>query len=167
MKKNTGGFTVVELLVVIVVIAILAAITIVSYMSIQNRANDAVIQSDFRNIAQAMELFRIDNGTYPVASQLSQVDIKVTKGAYDPSVNNVVYCISSQASGRNAWIMIGQSKSGTRWSVGNDHVPRQYTGTWSSGMTTICSAALENGGADGNAWGYAGGPPRIWYPWVR
>jgi prepilin-type N-terminal cleavage/methylation domain-containing protein len=40
-KRNKGGFTIVELLVVIVVIGILAAITIVSYSGITARANAA------------------------------------------------------------------------------------------------------------------------------
>lgn len=45
VQKNTSGFTIVELLIVIVVIAILAAIAIVSYNSISLRAKDAATQS--------------------------------------------------------------------------------------------------------------------------
>ena len=44
--RISGGFTIVELLVVIVVIGILAAITVVSYNGIQARAHDTSVLSD-------------------------------------------------------------------------------------------------------------------------
>jgi prepilin-type N-terminal cleavage/methylation domain-containing protein len=59
------GFTLVELLIVIVVIAILAAITIVAYNGIQNRAQLAKAQSDANSTAKKIEIFNIDNGSYP------------------------------------------------------------------------------------------------------
>lgn len=61
------GFTIVELLIVIVVIAILAAITIVAYNGIQNRASFASAQSDVTNIIKKVELFKVDNDTYPAS----------------------------------------------------------------------------------------------------
>lgn len=45
MHRNTKGFTLVELLIVIVVIAILAAISIVAYNGIQDRARKAAQQA--------------------------------------------------------------------------------------------------------------------------
>lgn len=45
MRKRQGGFTIVELLIVIVVIGILAAITIVAYNGIQERARLASAQA--------------------------------------------------------------------------------------------------------------------------
>ena len=59
------GFTIVELLIVIVVIGILAAISIVAYNGVQNSARTAQMQSDFRNIKQAIEMYRTENGVYP------------------------------------------------------------------------------------------------------
>jgi type II secretion system protein G len=67
MKKTTRGFTIVELLVVIVVIAILAAITIVAYNGIQTRARDTQRIQDIKTIAKALELYKIQNGSYPTA----------------------------------------------------------------------------------------------------
>lgn len=65
MKKTTSGFTIVELLIVIVVIAILATISVVAYTGIQNRAHLSKMQNDFRNIEQAIEMYRADSGTIP------------------------------------------------------------------------------------------------------
>lgn len=59
-KKQTG-FTIVELLIVIVVIGILAAITIVAYNGVQTRANQSKIDTDMRNMKQAIEIARNQN----------------------------------------------------------------------------------------------------------
>lgn len=63
--SKPAGFTIVELLIVIVVIGILAAITIVAYNGIQARARDAQRLSDIKSIAKAIELYKVNNGSYP------------------------------------------------------------------------------------------------------
>ncbi len=62
---QSRGFTLVELLIVVVIIAILAAITVVSYQGMQARARDAQRVQDVKTIAQALEMYYIDNGQYP------------------------------------------------------------------------------------------------------
>jgi type II secretion system protein G len=68
IKKKQLGFTIVELLIVIVVIGILAAITIVAYNGVQAKARDTVRSDGLRAIQDALELYKVDNGTYPVAT---------------------------------------------------------------------------------------------------
>jgi prepilin-type N-terminal cleavage/methylation domain-containing protein len=63
--KRQSAFTIVELLIVIVVIAILATISIVAYSGIQARARDSVRIAKIKDMAKAIELYRIDNGRYP------------------------------------------------------------------------------------------------------
>ena len=72
LSRQTG-FTIVELLIVIVVIAILAAITIVAYNGIQARAKDSRVQSDIQSVAKKIELYAVDNGSYPSTGSLSTV----------------------------------------------------------------------------------------------
>ena len=64
--NSKGGFTIVELLVVIVVIAILAAITIVSYTGVTNRAKTAKALSNASSVQSYAEVYNADNGAYPV-----------------------------------------------------------------------------------------------------
>jgi len=60
-----GGFTIVELLVVIVVIAILTAITIVAYNGIQSRARGSKIVAALDVYEKTARLYKEENGVYP------------------------------------------------------------------------------------------------------
>lgn len=68
MRKNTSGFTIVELLIVIVVIAVLATISVVAYTGIQARAQDSRRISDLQSITKALATRKVDTGDYPSAS---------------------------------------------------------------------------------------------------
>lgn len=64
--KRTSGFTIVELLIVIVVIGILAAITVVSFNGVTAKTRDTIRVNDMKSIQKAVELYYVDNGTYPL-----------------------------------------------------------------------------------------------------
>lgn len=68
LRTARRGFTIVELIIVIVVIAILAMITLVSYNLVTSSAKDTERLSDFRAISDALQLYYLDNGQYPIAS---------------------------------------------------------------------------------------------------
>ena len=63
--KNNGGFTIVELLIVIVVIAILAAITIVAYNGIQQRSQNTKSVAAATAWLKALQMYKADNGSWP------------------------------------------------------------------------------------------------------
>ncbi len=65
--RRVGGFTVVELIIVVSVIAILAAIVVVSYGSWRTRINSSVVRSDLIAAATAMENSRNQDGAYPTS----------------------------------------------------------------------------------------------------
>jgi general secretion pathway protein G len=61
------GFTLVELMVVIVIIGLLATVVIVNVLPSQDRAMREKAKADIALIEQAIEMYRIDNFSYPPA----------------------------------------------------------------------------------------------------
>lgn len=64
-NKQSSGFTIVELLIVIVVIGILATIAVVAYNGIQERARNQQTAAAVGSYAKAMMLYAAENGAYP------------------------------------------------------------------------------------------------------
>lgn len=116
-RSKKGGFTIVELLIVVVVISILAAITIVGYNGIQNRARISLIQSNLSNASKQMELASIDSVSYPTAFPVA---FKASDGlVMSLSENGSSYCINAEykaSSSASLWYFDpsdGVSKEGT------------------------------------------------------
>lgn len=65
--KTMKGFTLIELLIVVAIIGILATLIITNLISVRQRARDAERKSDLRQIQSALELYRADNGSYPLS----------------------------------------------------------------------------------------------------
>lgn len=95
MNYKRRGFTIVELLIVIVVIAILAAITVVSYNGIKRRAEDTARYADLVQVDRLIQLYRIQNGRYPVTAA------QMTPGA--------IYCIGTGFPSGSCWTGISES----------------------------------------------------------
>lgn len=72
-KRFGGGFTIVELLIVIVVIGILAAIVIVAYTGVQQRAQAAAVVSGIKSADKAFRLLAAEQGydTWPLDTTLT------------------------------------------------------------------------------------------------
>lgn len=62
-RENEGGFTLVELLVVIIIIGILAAIAIPLYLNQQAKAKDSSLQSDLKNAQIEIATQLVDDPT--------------------------------------------------------------------------------------------------------
>lgn len=69
LSKNTRGFTIVELLIVIVVVGILAAITVVAFNGVQQRAANAQTTQALNSWVKALSLYKADNGKWPTGWQ--------------------------------------------------------------------------------------------------
>lgn len=106
-QQHNRGFTIVELLIVIVVIAILAAISIVAYSGIQQRAMNSQREQDVRTIAKALELFYLDNGSFPVITNSGSA-----QGQHWSASND------------NSWTLENTNSDGTFQSLASALVPK-------------------------------------------
>ncbi len=63
-SEDDGGFTLIELMVVVLIIAILIAIAIPTFLGARSRAQDRAAQSDLRNALTAEKTYYADKQTY-------------------------------------------------------------------------------------------------------
>jgi type II secretory pathway pseudopilin PulG len=70
MKNNkSGGFSLVELFIVIAIIILLASVSIIALNDQRAKARDAKRISDVRQIRTALEFYQSDEGEYPIVTQ--------------------------------------------------------------------------------------------------
>ena len=68
-KRSRGGFTLIEILVVIAVISLLAALVAPNVFQHVGTAKDAAGRSQIEMLGAALDSYRLDNGRYPTTDQ--------------------------------------------------------------------------------------------------
>ena len=63
-ERREGGFTLIELMVVVLIIAILIAIAVPTFLGARERAQDRAAQSNLRNSLTASKVIYADDGNY-------------------------------------------------------------------------------------------------------
>ena len=167
--RDTRGFTIVELLIVIVVIAILAAITIVAYNGIQNRAHDSAVQTDLRQLGQSMSRYYVENNdTFPAMSASGAGSFqKVSKNSYGNHYTyqgneyNLLFCYNTST---GVFAYIANSKSGKVFSYSNGSVKESPFVIGTSTSTCTSSAGFNIAGASAY-WYYGQSGANTWV-WI-
>lgn len=68
-RRNQGGFTLIELMVVIVILGILAGLIVPRIMGRPDEARRAKARIQMESIETALKLYRLDTGSYPTTEQ--------------------------------------------------------------------------------------------------
>lgn len=84
MKQRQGGFTLIEIMVVVVILGILAALVVPQVMSRPDQAKVTVAQTDITAIGAALDMYKLDNGAYPSTQQGLEALVKKPAGNPQP-----------------------------------------------------------------------------------
>jgi general secretion pathway protein G len=69
LKTHAGGFTLLEIMVVVVIIGILAALVVPKIIGRPDEARQIAAKQDVASLMQALKLYRLDNLRYPTTEQ--------------------------------------------------------------------------------------------------
>jgi len=83
--QNMRGFTLIEIMVVVVILGILAALVVPNILGNVDTARITAARQDLKAIESALDMYRLDNYTYPTSQQ--GLDALVAQPA-DPSIRN-------------------------------------------------------------------------------
>jgi general secretion pathway protein G len=78
---SNGGFTLIEIMVVIIILGLLATLVIPNITGYTEKAKREKARADIASLEGALELFRADNGFFPITEQgLDSLVIKPSTG---------------------------------------------------------------------------------------
>lgn len=85
-RLRLGGFTLIEVMVVVVILGILAALVVPRVVGRTDDARAVAVKQDIASVMQALKLYRLDNSRYPTAKQ--GLEALVTRPTGDPVPTN-------------------------------------------------------------------------------
>lgn len=87
-RSAVRGFTLIEILVVVVIIGILGAVIVPQLLSRPDQARITAAESDLRNLANALDIYRLDNFQYPSTDQGLEALVEKPSGFPEPKNYN-------------------------------------------------------------------------------
>ena len=133
-RRTQGGFTLIEIMVVVVILGMLAALVVPQVMSRPDQAKVTVAKGDIKAVAAALDMYKLDNFAYPSTQQGLEALVKKPSGSPQPK----------------NWNRDGYLKRLPKDPWGNDY---QYLSPGTQGQFDLYSFGADGkpGGSDLNA----------------
>lgn len=84
-QRNQRGFTLIEIMVVMVILGLLVAVVAPNIMGRSDQAKVTIAKTQMSNIANALDLYRLDNSHYPSTQQGLEALVNRPSGSPEPS----------------------------------------------------------------------------------
>ena len=68
-RERSSGFTLIEIMMVVIIVGILVAVIVPNVVGRDDVARRVVTENDLRAIGNALDLYRLDNRSYPSTDQ--------------------------------------------------------------------------------------------------
>jgi len=82
--KASRGFTLIEIMVVVVIISVLIGLVAPNILGRVDEARVTAAKADIATMSQALDMYRIDNGSYPTTDQGLQALVQKPGGSPEP-----------------------------------------------------------------------------------
>lgn len=69
LRQRSSGFTLIEIMMVVIIVGILVAVIVPNVVGRDDVARRVVTENDLRAIGNALDLYRLDNRSYPSTDQ--------------------------------------------------------------------------------------------------
>ena len=111
MTRNSRGFTLIEIMVVVIIIGLLATLILPKVLGRQEEAFVAKARSDIRALSSALKLYKLDHFRYPDTSQGLEVLVGGGEGGKtyidrlpgDPWANDYQYLFPGEQMEFDVW----------------------------------------------------------------
>lgn len=107
--SSRGGFTLIEIMVVVTIISVLAMLAVPAFARIQRRAKTTAIMNDFRVFATAFVAYSHENGSWPAEAAPGVVPTGMTN-----QLNGTAWLRTTPMGGKYNW-EFNQLHFGTRY----------------------------------------------------
>lgn len=144
-KDRQGGFTLIELMIVVLIVAILIGIAIPTFLGARTRSQDRAAQVDLRQSLLTAKAYYTDNQTYvATAAQLNALEPTISFNATISSASQSVVGFTGTAT---VFTATKQSKSGN-WFCISDSTATGTTFGPSAGTPPVYTASAVQTTAD-------------------
>ena len=82
--KQQKGFTLLEIMVVIVILGVLASMVVPNLMGNKDKADRQKVVSDVIALENSLDMYKLDNGTYPSTDQGLEALVEQPSGSPEP-----------------------------------------------------------------------------------